>query len=225
MLCLKRIPHFTTLQKFVQRTSKQLFEVLVRVCRKLLNLKNIEVSIDGTGFSNTNPSHYYCKRINSKIVKNYTKTVFLTDDKTKLILNVRTYSNNKHEITLFKQIVKQIARNLKTVIANKAYDSKTNRNHCTDNGIEPVIPVRQYSKSRTEVIHPSKRYTQTINKTVYNHRALLESVNLAIKRTLGAYTNNRLVNTQQKQVTIKALAYNIEHINRTIKISILLKTQ
>jgi hypothetical protein len=49
MLCIKRIPHFTTLQKFVQRTPKALFERLVRACRKLLKLKDVEASIDGTG--------------------------------------------------------------------------------------------------------------------------------------------------------------------------------
>ena len=76
MLCLKRIPHYTTLQKFVKRTPKALFERLVKACRKLLNLKDVEASIDGTGFSNTNPSHYYCKRIDGVEVKNYTKTVF-----------------------------------------------------------------------------------------------------------------------------------------------------
>jgi hypothetical protein len=42
MLCLKKIPHYTTLQKFVARTPKQLFEKLVKACRKLLNLKNLE---------------------------------------------------------------------------------------------------------------------------------------------------------------------------------------
>ena len=97
MLCIKRIPHFTTLQKFMQRIDKKLFEKMVRACRKLLKLKDLEASVDGTGFSNTNPSHYYCKRINGKGARNYTKTVFLTDNKSKLILNLRTHSDNSHE--------------------------------------------------------------------------------------------------------------------------------
>jgi len=46
MLAIKRIPHFTTLQKFVQRTPKALFEKLVKACRKLLKLKSVEASID-----------------------------------------------------------------------------------------------------------------------------------------------------------------------------------
>ena len=53
MLCIKRIPHFTTIQKFMQRISKRVFEKMVRACHKLLCVKEVTASIDGTGFSNT----------------------------------------------------------------------------------------------------------------------------------------------------------------------------
>src|SRR3989338_10371301 len=63
MLCIKRIPHYTTIQKALQRLSKSLFEKLVRACHSLLDMKGMLSAIDGTGFSNTNPSHYYLNRI------------------------------------------------------------------------------------------------------------------------------------------------------------------
>jgi len=224
MLCIKRTPHYTTLQKFVQRTPKTLFEKLVRACRKLLNLKNVEACIDGTGFSNTNPSHHYCKRVH-KTVKNYTKTVFLTDNKTKLILSTKTFSDKTNETTTLKPIVNELAGCLKTLIADKGYDSASNRQHCRDKNIEPVIPTRQFTRTRSQEREPTKRYKEKIDKNVYNRRALIESVNSAIKRTLGSYTNNRTALNQQKQITIKALSYNIERIGRTIIVSILLTTQ
>ena len=227
MLCLKKIPHFTTLQKFVKRTPKQLFEKLVRACRKLLNLKNIEVSIDATGFSNTNPSHHYCKRIN-KNVKNYTKTTFLTDNKTKLILDVKTVSDHTHDSTFFKPMVKQLAGCLKTVLADKGYDSQSNRKYCWNNGIEVHIPFRKWSESRhQEFGKPSERKIaeRKFDKTKYNQRSTIESINSAIKRTLGSYVLARDASKQQKQVTIKALTYNIERIGKTIRISILMEIQ
>ena len=67
MLCLKRIPHYTTLQKFVQRTPKKVFETLVRACRKLFGLNDVEASIDGTGFSNTNLATTPSNTVNNKI--------------------------------------------------------------------------------------------------------------------------------------------------------------
>ena len=227
MLCLKRIPHFTTLQKFVKRTNKKLFEKLVKACRKILNLKNIEASIDATGFSNTNPSHHYCKRIN-KSVKNYTKTTFLTDNKTKLILNIKTVSDHTHDTKFFKPMIKEIKKSIKLVLADKGYDSKENRQYCWDNNIEVHIPFRQWSKTRKQQWNiPSKRMLneKKFDQIKYNQRALIESINSAIKRTLGSYVLARNASQQQKQVTIKALTYNIERIGRMIKISIQMEIQ
>jgi transposase len=227
MLCIKRIPHFTTIQKFVQRMSKTLFEKLVRACRKLLNLKDVTAAIDGTGFSNTNPSHYYQKRIDGKEVKNYTKTVFLTDINTKLILATETFSDHKHETTTFKPLVQQLASCLKTILADKGYDSMTNRKLCWNNNIDVHIPFRQYALARNEINRKTKKkmYAKMFNKTIYNQRALAESINSAIKQTLGGFVRARSATNQQKTVTIKALAYNIERIGRTIKIWISIKIQ
>ena len=63
------------------------------------------------------------------------------------------------------------------------------------------------------------------NKTVYNQRALAETVNSAIKQTLGGFVRARNASNQQKTVTIKALAYNIEHIGRNIKIKLWIQVQ
>ncbi len=231
MLCIKRIPHYTTIQKFVQRMSKTLFEKLVRACRKILNLKNVTAAIDGTGFSNTNPSHYYQKRIDGIEVKNYTKTVFLSDINTKLILAVETQSDHAHETTHFKPMVKQLASCLKTVLADKGYDSMSNRKFCWNNKIDVHIPFRKFSRQQQKYGLKEKysatrrRALKKFDKTLYNQRALAESVNSAIKQTLGGFVRARSATNQQKTVTIKALAYNIEHIGRIIKIWLYLEIQ
>ena len=228
MLCIKRIPHFTTIQKFVQRMKKELFEKLVRACRKLLNVENVTAAIDGTGFSNTNPSQYYQNRINAERVKNYTKTVFLTDLNTKLILAIDTQSDHTHETIHFKPLVKQLGNCLKTILADKGYDSMSNRKYCWQKGIDVHIPFRKWEETRKQEFNlPSKRKLQEkkFDKTLYNKRALIESVNSAIKQTLGGFVRARTANNQQKTVTIKALAYNIEHIGRNIKIWLWIQIQ
>jgi len=201
--------------------------MLVQACRKLLNLKDVTAAIDGTGFSNTNPPHYYQKRIDGKEVKNYTKTVFLSDIRTKLILAVETQSDRTHETTHFKPMVKQLANCLKTVLADKGYDSMSNRKFCWNNNIDVHIPFRQYDLARNEINRKSKKkmYKKMFDKTVYNQRALAETVNSAIKQTLGGFVRARKASNQQKTVTIKALAYNIEHIGRTIKIKLWIEIQ
>jgi transposase len=231
MLCIKRIPHFSTIQKFVQRMNKSLFEKLVRACTKLLNLKDVVAAIDGTGFSNTNPSQYYQNRINAERVKNYTKTVFLSDINTKLILGVETQSDHTHETTYFKPMVKQLIGCLKIMLADKGYDSMSNRKLCWQNGIDVHIPFRKFSEQQRKYGFKDKysatrrRALKKFDKTLYNKRVLIESVNSAIKQTLGGFVRARKASNQQKAVTIKALAYNIERIGRTIKISILIEIQ
>ena len=230
MLCIKRIPHFTTIQKFIQRMKKELFEKLVRACRKLLNLNDVTAAIDGTGFSNTNPSQYYQNRINAERVKNYTKTVFLSDINTKLILATETFSDHRHETTTFKPMVKQLASCLKTILADKGYDSMSNRKLCWKNNIDVHIPFRAFKsqKDRLDNQFYSKQRRNALkkfDKTAYNQRALAESVNSAIKQTLGGFVRARKASNQQKTVTIKALAYNIERIGRTIKIWLFIEIQ
>jgi len=220
MLCIKRIPHFTTLQKFMKKMDKRIFEKMVRACRKLLNLKNIEASIDGTGFSNTNPSHYYSKRIDGVMPRNYTKTVFLADNKSKLILNVRTHSDNRNETLDFIPLVRELTRVLRSVLADKGYDSMKNRMFCRGRGIGVQIPFRRYPQARKQVLcrHPKRMLLEKqFNPRLYRRRALIESVNSAIKRTLGGYVCARSASCQQKQVTLKAVAYNLEIMGRAIK--------
>ena len=224
MLCIKRIPHFTTLQKFMQCIDKRLFEKMVRACRKLLNLKDVTASIDGTGFSNTNPSHYYTKRVDGVKARNYTKTVFLADNKTKLVLNIRTHSDHRSETLDFIPLVKELKKILSCVLADKGYDSKANRRFCWDNGIEVHIPIREWKQHRQRYGHEPflkskyrKKAAKLFDKNKYAYRSLIESVNSAIKRTLGSYVCSRRADNQQKQVTIKAIAYNLELIGRTIK--------
>jgi hypothetical protein len=231
MLCIKRIPHFTTLQKFLQKIDKTVFEQMVRACRKLLNLKDIEASIDGTGFSNTNPSHYYQERVDGVKVKNYTKSVYATDNKTKLILDIKTHSDNAHETLDFVPLVSELVKSLKTVLADKAYDSRKNREYCWQNNIEVHIPLRDWPQNREgygqkeHFYKPRKKALKLFKPETYKRRSLIESVNSAIKQTLGGFVRAKKATNQQKTVTIKAIAYNIEHINRTIKIWLYINCQ
>jgi len=224
MLCIKRIPHFTTMQKALQRLSKSLLQKMVRACHSLLDLKGMLAGIDGTGFSNTNPSHYFIKRIDGVKVKNYTKTVLLADLETKLVLNVKSTSDYKAETRSFIPIVRELKHALKCVLADKGYDSRKNREYCWNSGIETHIPTRKYKSEellygRKPVYKSSHRRKAVglFDEVLYKRRALVESVNSAIKRTFGSCVSSRRHINQQKEVTIKVLAYNLEVMGRKIK--------
>lgn len=224
MLCIKRIPHFTTIQKALQRLPKTLLERMVRSCKKLLSLNKVEAGIDGTGFSNTNPSHYYAKRVDGVVVKNFTKSVLLADLNTKLVLNMNTSAGHEHETLSFIPLVKEVKHSLMRVLADKAYDSVRNRRYCWENNIDVHIPVRQfkseqllYGRKPAYKNGQRRRAAKLFDTDKYKRRALIESVNSAIKRPFGAYVCSRRHDNQCKQATIKVLAYNLELIGRRIK--------
>ncbi|MFH1751912.1 MAG: IS5 family transposase, partial [archaeon] len=232
LLGVKKVPHFTTIQKFLQKTSKTLFHKLVRACARLLDLNNVKASVDGTGFSNTNPSHYYSKRVDGVKVKNFTKTVLLTDNKTKLVLDLKTHSTHKNETLDFIPLVRQLKKRLSLVLADKGYDSMKNRKYCWTNNIETHIPLREWKQTakkyglKTHVKGKQrKKALKLFNPQEYRYRAIVESVNSAIKRTLGSHVNSRKPRNQQKQVTIKALTYNLEVLTKTIKLTITITYQ
>ena len=232
LFCIRRIPHYTTLQKFLARVDKALFERLVRACGKVLKLCKLTVAVDSTGLSLTNPSHYYSNRINAPRVRNFVKLSLAVDVKTKLVLNCKAHANNQHDSLDFQPLLKDLRKLIKSVLADKAYDSEENLRFVLEQlQATAQIPVRDYPNSRFGYGHKPviggkhrrhMHYTLDLHK--YHQRSLIESVNSSIKRTLGASVQARLPHTQEKHAILKALTYNIKKIKNIIKITINLRT-
>jgi len=49
---------------------------------------------------------------------------------------------------------------------------------------------------------------------------LIESVNHAIKATLGGFIQSKLSENQEKEAALKTIVYNLERINGMLKIEI-----
>lgn len=209
MLGLLKVPHFTTLQKFISRLDKDLLAKLVRVCYKILNLTNIKSAIDGTGFDNTHPSMYYQNKYGvNKGYKNYINTHILTDLFTKLILNIETCDHRKHDTQFFIPLVDPLKQELNSVLADKGYDSMELRNFCWKNKITNHIDFRYFGPVRTnnkDRNNAKKRF----RRKIYRKRSIVESVISAVKRRFGDFVTSRKQDNQQKQVILKVLAYNI----------------
>lgn len=227
MLGIKRIPHYSTLCKFLKKVEKNLLRKMIRACAKLLNVFKSKSVIDSTGFSLTNPSHYYLKRINGKQPKNFIKTTLLADSRLKIVLNAQTHSKNVHDVKDFIPLIEELKGVTKSILADKAYDSTKVLEYCKLKGINPMIPVREWKNNRKGYgLKPRiggklrRKMFEEFDEEEYHQRNIIESINSAIKRTLGGFIGSRCCENQEKQALFKILTYDLEIVNRKITLTI-----
>ena len=70
-----RIPHFTTLQKFMERITGTVMQRMITcfIILPFVNVKNIFFGIDSSGFKSTHSLQYYTERIRLRKRKKWTK--------------------------------------------------------------------------------------------------------------------------------------------------------
>jgi IS5 family transposase len=215
------------MSRFLEKIDKQILRKMIRACARIVNIFESKSIIDSTGFSLTNPSHYYLKRINGKFPKNFVKTSLLVDSTLKIVLNAQAHSTRTHDINDFIPLIEEMKGVTKSILADKAYDSTNVLEYCKLNNISPMIPVREWKNFRNKYgAKPHiggklrKKMHKNFDKKEYAQRNIVESINSAIKRTLGGFVSSRLSGSQEKQTLFKALTYNLEIINRKINLTI-----
>jgi len=96
---LKKVPHFTTLQKFFQKLNSPLFEDILHQTVELFDISEPWVAIDGTGHSTGHASLYYAKlqKQSKKGRKSYTKNQIAVDTEKQVILAQRAARGSRHD--------------------------------------------------------------------------------------------------------------------------------
>ncbi len=120
LLGIQKQPHFTTLQKFVSKISKDILQKLVMACHKLINSNKMIVAVDSTGFVNVNPTYYCLNKCGIRPpYKNFTQTSIIVDTDTKLVLFVTaTTQDNQQKQVILKVLtynLEQLSRNKKAI--------------------------------------------------------------------------------------------------------------
>ena len=194
-------PTYSTLCKSRKRIPLKLFQRLLKITAGLSSGK---VAIDGTGFSKSNPSFHYLKRIDGQAPKNYTKLSALLDIETKKFLVMRIRTTPRHDMQDVKYILKR-GNKIKEFYADKGYDSEELHEICYWSGIQTYIP------SKRNVRHGWARRIQMKkwDEKKYHKRSNVESGFSAIKRKYGSSVNAKKIEGQRVEIMCKGIAHNL----------------
>ena len=214
---LKRMPHFTTLQKFMQRFNTALFDTLISAVFSQIAAANrpVDAAVDGSGFTSSYCSRYFVMRINRETsYRSFMKMSIAVDPKSKALLAVKCRKGPSHDtkdfIPLLRKADRSVSQRIRNVIADKAYDSS--RNFCfieKELHADAIIPLRNY-RSRTIGRHTIRRHRPLDpNREIYGRRNIAETVFSVIKRKFGGDLRSRLTEVKKKEMKLKAFTYNL----------------
>ena len=134
------VPTYSALCKMRKRTPLWIWEKLLKLTA---GVKYKQVAIDGTGFSRTNPSYHYVKRINrSKPVKSYAKLSALFDTKKRKFCALHIRTKPRHDIKDANYLLKRTEVQA-TLFGDTAYDAGWLHEYCFEKGIQPQIKPRK----------------------------------------------------------------------------------
>ena len=233
-LGLKKILHYTTLQKFEERIGEDTLRRIVQEFEKALRekIKSGEIIIvDSTGFEEVYSSFYYEKRIQREGKrKKFVKTSIAVEYKSRLVLDVYAEEGHKHDIKMLEEHLRVLDLNKwKYFIGDKAYDSYKLREFLKSKGISFIVPRREYGESGYSPLYEGGRKRleelrrrreerdREFDPFLYSKRNIVESVFSSIKRRMGGFVRSVKGKNKVKEVYLKVIVYNLEIAEKNLR--------
>ena len=226
-LQLSKIPHYTTLQKFTDRINVVMLGKIISSFILFTGTRHIFAGIDSTGFKITHASEYYTSR--AKLRKKYAKLSIGADVLQQIVCSIKIRrAPTRHDNIDFKPIVTRISKikSLSVVVADKAYDSEDNHVLVIEklHGLS-IMPARYEG---VPVWKTHGRYRKGMkrgyNKILYNQRNKDETIVSVIKRLFGEHITSRLIRMQNRELTLRCIAYNVHRMVKLV-VMVMVSTQ
>ena len=217
---LTKIPHFTTLQKFIKRLDSRVLDALIAVVAVLIIgerlLKGAVVGIDSSGYPASYASSYYVKRIDRELnQKTYLKGSFIGDLTNQVIVCCKLRNFPSHDSTDFRGLVERalaILKKLAELHADKAYDDEEEILFLENLGVVPYIKIRESINYRCKS-KVRRRILNNWNKLSFSlrgrQRNLMETINSVVKRVFGDTLYSKGIWMRRKELKLKYFAYNV----------------
>ena len=216
---LKKIPHFTTLQKYAQRLGANIVDKLIFLTRSLFKEHGTFLGADSTGMELDHASAHYCKRIDrQKPVKGFVNLNALSDLYNKIILVTKIRKKRRHDCSDFMPMFNKIKHlDFDFFVADKGYDSENNHKAIFEAGKVSLISVKRKDLPiyKTQGTY-RKKVKREFEMGLYTQRELTESIFSSLKRKYGPKLRARKFKTQKIELLCKVLSYNIERAIRSV---------
>ena len=216
-LGLKKIPHFTTLQKFASRLKAKTLNKLVFLTQHLFKEQGTFLGADSTGMELDHASSHYCKRIDRKEpVKGFVNLNTISDLHNKIILVTKVRKKRRHDCSDFMPMFNKVKNlDFDYFVADKGYDSETNHKVVFQAGKQSLISLKHMKlpahRTKGEYCKKAKR---EFEMGLYTQREITESIFSSLKRKYGSKLRARKYKTQKVELLLKILSYNIERAVR-----------
>ena len=197
-----KAPTYSALCKSRKRIPLDLWMELLKITA---GINSGKIAIDSTGFSRTNPSFHYVKRIDAKKpVRRYAKLSALFDIPNRKFTVLRIRVKPRHDI---KDVNYLLKRNFQTKIfyADSAYDAESLHEHCYLNNIQTIIkPIKNVKRGVYR-----RKQMKNYSEKEYHQRSLVEAGFGSLKRKYGGSVLATKSKGVQTEIYCKAIAHNM----------------
>ena len=199
-LHLKKIPHYTTLQKFFQRLPTSILQELNKQILLNHEINGEIIALDGSGFTNDYADKYYAI-IRRKERKSYVKNHISIDVDSRLILHYAAQRGPRFDTRFALAAIRNIKKyKPKYILADRAYDTEPIRKCINEEAkAEDQIPL----KTRAKTGHYRLKSKKQFNQEIYSRRNNVESIFSVIKKYSTEQTEAEAYNYQIKKQNSK----------------------
>ena len=195
------LPVPPTLCKALDRIEMSLCRVLLRQSAQLHDPSE-HAALDATFYERDRASRHYCHRTNYRVQT--LKVTKLVDTESQAVLDIHCSTTLKgSDADLCEQIARRNAGDLRTLAADKGYDKTALRERLRELEIRPLI--KHCVRAPYDHAHNAR-----IDEDLYAQRSMTETVNSAVKRSLGYAVRARTWFREFREIPLMCIVYNIK---------------
>lgn len=206
---LKRLPHFTTLQKFDARVDIEslVSDILARLVHDFTQGQLRDAAMDSTGVEVTNASAHFVSRKGQQRDK-FLKLCMVIVCGLLLPASLTIEWGPRDDHTHAKELATAAhhATPIGVLWCDKGYDSEPFHEHCWEKlGVISYAPPR--TKEGQEFVGGAKRCLMQEKWQGYGKRWACETFHSGLKRTVGSTLTARTENTMRHEAALMVLTY------------------